>query len=135
MRFIDILRWFETGKIPTKAERFLRQAEVGNAVARLKLGLCYYKGDGVPQDDREAIRLFRLASQQGNAKAQFYLGRAYGSGGGVSKNLEQAYMWFELAAAQGDKKAAEWKSVVMKEMTPEQIAEGNWLVQEKKGKL
>ena len=134
MRFIDVLRFFETGKLPTKTEALFRNAEKGNAVAQANLGLCYSKGDGVHQDHKEAIRWFRLAARQGNSRAQFYLGCAHIAGEGVSKCCERAYAYFEAAAVQGDQDAAEWRATIMKKMTPEQIFEGNRLAQEENPK-
>jgi len=135
MKFTDILRWLATGEVQTKTEKLFCAAEKGNAAAQFKMGLCYYRGDGVPHDDKEAIKWFLLAAGQGNAQAQFYLGRAYGTGEGVPKNPESAYAWFEVAAAQRHKKAAEWQSIIMREMTPEQITEGKRLAQEHKQKF
>lgn len=37
-------------------------------------GLCYEKGIGVPKDEAEAARLFKLAAEQGYAAAQNSLG-------------------------------------------------------------
>lgn len=128
--FTEILRWLVDGKVDTKTEKLFRAAEKGNAAAQFELGLCYYNGDGLPQDGKEAMRRFLLAARQGNARAQFYLGRAYISGEGVRKDIESAYAWLKMAVAQGYKEAAEWQSVVMKEMTPEQIAEGSQMSQE-----
>lgn len=131
MKFTEILRWLATGKVATKTEKILRDAEKGEASAQSELGLCYHEGNDVPQDDKEAIRWFSLAARQGDAQAQYYLGRAYSSGGGVPKDVESAYAWLGMSAAQGYKKAAEWQAVVMKKMTPEQIDEANRLTQEK----
>ena len=36
----------------------------------------------------------------------------------------EAYAWINVAAAKGDKKAAEFRDKIKKNMTPEQIAEG-----------
>ncbi|MEI7850917.1 MAG: tetratricopeptide repeat protein [Kiritimatiellales bacterium] len=130
MNFIDSLRWVATGKVPTRAEKLLRLAEKGNAAAQSELGLCYHEGDEISPNIRESMRWFILAARQGNAQAQYYLGRAYSSGEGVPKDIETAYAWLARSAAQGYKKAAEWKSIIMKEMPPEQIDEGNRLVQE-----
>jgi len=76
------------------------------------------------------MRWFILAARQGDAQAQYYLGRAYHSGEGVPKDIESAYAWLARSAAQGHKKAAEWQAMIMKEISPEQIDEGNRLVQE-----
>ena len=66
------------------------------------LGLKYYKGDGVPQSDTEAVKWYRLAAEQGNALAQYNLGWMYQYGRGVKKSRKTAIMWYEKAAAQGD---------------------------------
>ena len=128
---MDSLRWLATGKVETRIEKLLRASEKGKASAQSELGLCYYTGDGISRDVRESLRWFLLAARQGDARAQFYLGRAYSSGEGVPKDIESAYAWLGMAAAQGYKEAAEWQSVVMKEMTPEQIAEGRQMAQER----
>ena len=39
--------------------------------------------EGVPEDDAEAVRWFRLAAEQGGATAQYNLGLMYGDGEGV----------------------------------------------------
>ena len=48
-------------------------AEQGDAIAQNDLGVVYAAGLGVPQDDVEAVRWFRLAAEQGNVDAQSIL--------------------------------------------------------------
>src|SRR5580693_5181042 len=69
----------------------------------VKLGGFYSKGrSGLPKDDREAARLFKLAADQGNAFAQVYLGRFYALGrGGLPKDDCEAARLYKLAADQG----------------------------------
>jgi TPR repeat protein len=43
----------------------------GFAVAQFNLGVMYSDGQGVPQNDAEAVRWYRLAAEQGHAGAQF----------------------------------------------------------------
>jgi len=74
----------------------------GNTFAQFILGLMYDNGRGVPKDDKEAIRWYRLAAQQGYAWAESKLGAMYGSGRGVPQNYGEAVKWFRLAAEQGD---------------------------------
>jgi TPR repeat protein len=62
----------------------------------------YGTGRGVPQDDVQAVKWFRLAADQGLAKAQSHLSFMYHDGRGVPQDDVQAQMWFNLAAAQGD---------------------------------
>ncbi len=87
-------------------------------------------GDGVPEDDAEAVRLFRLAAEQGFAVAQFNLGVMYANGEGVPEDDVLAYMWFNVAAAQGYEGAQGNKDLLAERMTREQIAEAQRLSRE-----
>ena len=61
----------------------------------------YDDGTGVTEDDREAVRWYRLAASQGNAEAQYRLGNMSVSGQGVPKDEVSAYAWWKVAAGQG----------------------------------
>jgi hypothetical protein len=61
----------------------------------------YENGQGVPQDDVEAVRWYRLAADQGLADAQDYLGRSYLDGRGVPQDDAEAARWFRAAATEG----------------------------------
>ena len=76
-------------------------AEQGNADAQYNLGLIYDLGNGVPENDAEAVRWYRLAAEQGHAIAQYRLGGMYYSGTGVPQNDMRAYVWWSVSAAQG----------------------------------
>ena len=41
-------------------------ARRGDAEAQFKLGVCFYNGDGVPKDHRQAAYWFRLAADRGH---------------------------------------------------------------------
>jgi TPR repeat protein len=56
----------------------------------------YDEGDGVPENDVEAVRWFRLAAEQGNALAQYNLGLMYANGRGVPQTNLRAYVWFSV---------------------------------------
>ena len=49
----------------------------------------YRQGEGVPPNDAEALKWFRLAADQGNASAQFFLGLIYQFGRGVPPNVRK----------------------------------------------
>ena len=83
----------------------VRSAEQGDAVAQAALGVSYALGEGVPEDDGEAIRWFRLAADQGNARAQYNLGLMYANGEGVPEDDGEAVRWYRLAADQGNARA------------------------------
>jgi uncharacterized protein len=57
---------------------------------------------GVPQDDKEAFRWFRLAAETGWADAQTKLGEIYQNGWGVPKDYDEAVKMYRLAATQGN---------------------------------
>ena len=66
------------------------RAEQGDAVAQTNLGNMYADGEGVPEDDTEAVRWFRLAADQGDTQAQYSLALMYGNGRGVAQDDVQA---------------------------------------------
>ena len=77
-------------------------AEAGATEAQYSIGVKYDTGDGVPQDDAEAVRWYRLAAEQGHVSAQNNLGVMYGTGRGVPQDDAEAVRWYRLAAEQGD---------------------------------
>ena len=61
----------------------------------------YANGEGVAEDDAEAVRWYRLAADQGLAIAQNNLGWMYDNGEGVAEDDAEAVRWYRLAADQG----------------------------------
>ena len=98
-------------------------AEQGDAIAQYNLGFMSASGRGVPEDDVEAVRWYRLAADQGYATAQYNLGNRYANGEGVPEDDLLAYMWWNLAAAQGNETAQSNKAQAESRMTRDQIAE------------
>ena len=70
------------------------RAEEGEPEAQVQLGFVYMSGRGVPQDDTEAARWFRLAAEQGDAEGQFHLALAHFNGRGVPQDDTEAVRWF-----------------------------------------
>jgi len=105
-------------------------AEQGDAIAQYNLGLMYDRGEGVPEDDVEAVRWHRLAAEQGYAISQYQLGYMYALGEGVPEDYVLAYMWVNLAAAQGSENAQEIKDILEERLTREQIAEAQRMSRE-----
>jgi len=79
-----------------------KKAANGDATAQYALGIDYSEGQGVQQDDKQAVFWWRKAAEQGNARAQENLGVAYAHEVGVSRDFAQAALWFRRAADQGD---------------------------------
>ena len=65
----------------------------------------YQQGQGVNQDDKQAVKWFRLAAEQGIAQAQHNLGVMYDNGWGVRQDYQTALKWYALAAEQGNAEA------------------------------
>jgi hypothetical protein len=68
-------------------------ADQGVAAAQFILGEMYLGGLGVPQDDPEAVRWFRLAADQSDPHAPSILGFMYLNGRGVQQNDAEAARW------------------------------------------
>ena len=102
-------------------------AELGMAAAQYNLALMYDNGEGVPENDAEAVKWFRKAADQGVAEAQYNLGYMYAKGEGVPENDIRAYVWWSMAKTQGNTKAAGNLDIWKPMMTPQQIADGQAL--------
>ena len=74
----------------------------GHAEAQHYLGFMYDFGLGVKENDKEAVKWYRMAAEQGNAKSQYSLGIAYEQGNGVTRDLNEALKYYRLAAEQGE---------------------------------
>jgi TPR repeat protein len=76
---------------------YMRATVFGDAISELRLGLKYYKGEGVEQNLAASAKWLRLSAQQGNHTAQAILGFQYYSGAGVPRDLVEAHLWETLA--------------------------------------
>ena len=99
--FDDALAAHDLGDYGTTLRLWRLLADQGNAVAQFYLGAMFSMGEGVKQDDVQAVKWFRLAADQGNADAQLNLGLMYDVGWGVPQNHAEAVKWYRLAANQG----------------------------------
>ena len=79
----------------------IEKAEQGDAGAQSNLGVMYTNGQGVLQDDEEAVKWYKEAAEQGHAGAQSNLGISYANGQGVPQDDGEAVKWFREAAEQG----------------------------------
>jgi TPR repeat protein len=84
----------------------------------------YANGEGVPENDAEAVKWYRKAANQGDAKAQANLAVMHFNGDGVPENNVRAYLWLSMAKTQGHADAASNLDIVKPQMTKQQIAQG-----------
>jgi uncharacterized protein len=114
--FEDATKAYISGDYETAYRLIKPLAEQGLPEAQVNLGLMYNKGQGVPQNDSEALKWYRKAAEQGNAKAlmwcrkeaeqgnaeaQFNLGLMYEKRRGVPQDFPEAGKWYRKAAEQG----------------------------------
>lgn len=101
----------------------LAKADKGDSEAQYELGWRHALGNGLPEDEAEAVKWLRIAAGSGHRLAQNNLGARYLSGEGVAADPLEAYKWFHLAAIQGDRKAEKNRDSVGSNLTPEQLQE------------
>lgn len=100
----DALQAYKAGKFSQSAELLTPLAQGGNAVAQQHLGMLYYHGRGVKEDELAAADLWKKSAAQGNVEAMFRLAYAYTFSDKVAKTvadpeLEAAKLYYEAANA------------------------------------
>lgn len=87
-----------------KALVFLKRAVAAeNPYAQYFLGKLYEKGQHIPQNTTEAVRLYKLSARQDNEFAAYRLGKLYLGGEGILKNVEESLHWLHLASEKKNK--------------------------------
>ena len=119
---------YQQGDYSKTANELRYLAEHGDVRAQYYLGVLYDTGEGVPQDNHEAMSWYHRAAEQGEARAQYNLGLMYANGQGVPQDYAEAYYWITLAAAQGDVHAVEAREYYAEKMTPAQKARAKELL-------
>ncbi len=72
-------------------------AEQGDVAMQLLVGSIYDYGQGVPQDDAEAVKWYEMAANRGSAKGQYQAGAVYARSAQI-KDPVQGYKWLTIAA-------------------------------------
>ena len=75
-------------------EYFQRAAAAGYVPALSRLGDLYYAGDGVQQNDKQALKWYEKAAQQGFHMAMMQAGRMYYLGRGTKQDYNKAMTLF-----------------------------------------
>ena len=86
--------WSDKSEI--SLDELRRDVTRGDAEAMKNLGVRYHMGDGVPQDYKEAMRLYLAASDKGNKAAPAIIALMYEDGLGVERDYQQAMRWSKL---------------------------------------
>ncbi|HTS59276.1 MAG TPA: GAF domain-containing protein [Terriglobales bacterium] len=115
----------------TGLPELLQLADQGDAAAQFALGVRYETGDGVPQDDQEAVHWFNEAAEQDDPGAQGMLGAYYSAGRSVPADPVKAYFWSILAKAGGDEASKSRAAMLASRLNRRQILDAqqqanNW---------
>lgn len=118
------LRGEHVAQNPQFAERWLQAAATnGNADAQYALALRYNTiNEHHPVDHTLAVNWLKRAAQQGHINAQYELGEHYHRGLGTQKDLLLSYIWLTLASRHNSFVAVRARSLLLDEMTAEQLA-------------
>ena len=77
-----------------------------DTTAALQRGGMYYLGQGVAEDNAEALRFSQLAAAQGHPSALCRVALCHEKGWGVAADVAEAIRWYRRAQAAGDTPAA-----------------------------
>ena len=101
----DGINAYELGDYQTALNILAPLAETGDIEAQSMLGVMYYNGLGVTENNKRAYELFKKAAEQGNADARFNLGNMYLYSPTLPVEVEdrdvEAARWFFTASQQG----------------------------------
>lgn len=92
---------YKNGNYATAQLEFRNAAETEQAGAQYYLGVMYYLGRGVAEDEEMAAKWFQLAAEHNHAEAQFNLAMLYLTGDGVTLDAAQRRKWLQRAARNG----------------------------------
>jgi uncharacterized protein len=93
---------YSAGDYTSALGEFRPLAEQGVAAAQTILGDMYQHGQGVEQDNKEAVKWYLMAAEQGFVYGQTRLADMYSNGLGVPRYDKGAVKWFLMAAGQGN---------------------------------
>ena len=86
------------GDYVTALEEWIPLAKQGHSESQYNLGVIYENGQGVSQDDLEAVKFYQSAAEQDHPQAQYNLGLMYKNGKGVTQDYQKALKWINLSA-------------------------------------
>jgi TPR repeat protein len=88
------------------AQLYKRAADAGHDRAQSEYGmLCEFGRSGVPKSQQEAVRYYRMASDQGSPHGMICFADMLGNGIGVPKDTNAAHHLYRLAAERAHPKA------------------------------
>jgi TPR repeat protein len=146
--------------VPQALKILTDDADNGDAKAQLNLGIMLRFGLGVPKDEKEAAKWYRLAAknsidqekasiyelakhnvpqalkiltdhaERGVVVAQYYLGMMHAKGQGITRDYVLAHMWYSLSGLQRHEGATSQIIFLEKRMSPQQIVQAQEMVRD-----
>jgi TPR repeat protein len=92
---------YEAGDLETAAAAFAECAHAGDAACQSAYGHMLFTGEGVDEDEEQALSWFRRAAERHDPYGQFKLGFMYRRGIVVEQDFARAIEMYERAAGRG----------------------------------
>lgn len=105
----DAVRHLEEGRPETAARLLSTLADSGNAEAQYRLGLMYFSGKGVPENEKRSYDLLLRSATQGHVNAMLQLANVLTFGQQIPTLVadpdQEAAKWYFQAASAGNAEA------------------------------
>ncbi|HET6934208.1 MAG TPA: tetratricopeptide repeat protein [Candidatus Angelobacter sp.] len=108
---------------PDELAALRNRADAGDIGSQTELADRYREGNGVPQDNKTAMALYRDAAIKGDPVAQYRLGLALSSGDGVAADRVAAYAWLVMARTGGQTVDPATMDSLTHSLTPSELVE------------
>ncbi len=107
-----------------------KTAQAGNTSAMIALGMYYFGGVGVKQDEQKGFAIIQKAADLNDVRAQKLLSRLYYQGYGVQSNIQMGELWLRRAADNGHTEA----SKIVAQMNYSKLLQDDFRVESQKEK-
>ncbi|MBC8287587.1 MAG: sel1 repeat family protein [Nitrospinae bacterium] len=111
----------------TALEKLMPLAEHGHAAAQYNIGVMHEWGNGVPQDNSQALKWYKRSAERFHKDAQNNLGALYSKGEGTEPDFVEALKWFIISAENGSEGGQKNIHIVEKRMNYEEISQAQKL--------
>lgn len=108
-------------------EKLIPLAEHGHPAAQYNIGVMHEWGNGMPQDNANALKWYKRSAERSHKDAQNNLGALYSKGEGTEQNFIEALKWFIIATKNGSEGGQKNILIVEKRMSYEQISQAQKL--------
>jgi TPR repeat protein len=108
-------------------EKLMPLAEHGHPAAQYNIGVMHEWGNGVPQDNANALKWYKRSAERSHKDAQNNLGALYSKGEGTGQDFVEALKWFIISAENGSEGGQKNIRIVEKRMSYEQISQAQKL--------